>query len=152
MVCSRKSWRREALSSSPNVSIGDPDSDFSFKLTAWIPVPEWPVRPDMMSIVERDAFAGGLPGDARSRYEAIQRGRPGFVAVVPVNAMVCGGCRTGLTPNLVNQVMKGKEIITCESCSRILYIVPKPAEPASSNGANAVSTPAVTAEPPSTPV
>lgn len=91
---------------------------------------------------ERDAFFAGLPGDARSRYEAIQRGRPGFVAVVPINAMVCGGCRTGLTPNLVNQVMKGKEIMTCESCSRILYIVPKPAEPASPNSASAVPIPA----------
>jgi predicted nucleic acid-binding Zn-ribbon protein len=55
---------------------------------------------------------GRSSGDVRSRYESIQRGRPGFVAVVPMNAMVCGGCRTGLTPNLVNQVMKGKEIMT----------------------------------------
>jgi predicted nucleic acid-binding Zn-ribbon protein len=83
----------------------------------------------------RDSFAAGLPADARSRYEAIQRGRPGYAAVVPVNAMVCGGCRTGLTPNLVNQVMKGKEIVTCESCSRILFIVPKPVEPAVSSPA-----------------
>lgn len=100
---------------------------------------------------ERDGFAAGLASDARARYEAIQRGRMGFVAVVPVNAMVCGGCRTGLTPNLVNQVMKGKEIVTCESCSRILYIVPKPADPAPSMGANAVSTPVVSATPPSSP-
>lgn len=87
---------------------------------------------------QRDSFFLGLPGDVRSRYEAIQRGRPGFVAVVPVKNMVCGGCRTGLTPNLVNQVMKGKEIVTCDSCSRILYIVPKPAEPVSANGATSV--------------
>ena len=83
---------------------------------------------------EREAFVAGLPNDARARYEAIQRGRPGFLAVVPVKDMVCGGCRTGLTPNLVNPVMKGKEIVTCDSCSRILYIVPKPAEPATPNG------------------
>ncbi len=75
---------------------------------------------------ERDAFFSGLSAEARSRYEAIQRGRPGFVAVVPINNLVCGGCRTAITPNLLNQVMKGKEIITCEGCSRILYIVPKP--------------------------
>lgn len=78
---------------------------------------------------ERDAFFTSLPGDARSRYEAIHRGRPGFVAVVPVNAMVCGGCRTGLTPNLVNQVMKGKEIITCESCSGFFTLCPNPRSP-----------------------
>ncbi|MBK8574954.1 MAG: hypothetical protein IPN90_04470 [Elusimicrobia bacterium] len=84
---------------------------------------------------EREVFFAGLPVTARDRYEAIQRGRPGFVVVVPVNAMVCGGCRTGLTPNLVNQVMKGKEIITCESCSRISLwrlnrlIPPRPLDP-----------------------
>ena len=101
---------------------------------------------------EREAFSASLPGDARARYEAIQRGRPDFVAVVAVNAMVCGGCRTGLTPNLVNQVMKGKEIVTCESCSRILYIVPKPAAPSSPNGNSVVAPSVLTAEPPSASV
>lgn len=76
---------------------------------------------------ERDNFFAGLSTEARSRYDAIRRDRPGFVAVVPINEMVCGGCRTAITPNLLNQVMKGKEIITCEGCSRILYIIPKPA-------------------------
>jgi hypothetical protein len=78
---------------------------------------------------ERDAFAAGLPPLARERYEAIQRGRPGFSAVVPLLGMTCGGCRTGLTADVLNQVMKGKEIITCETCSRILYIVPAPPAP-----------------------
>jgi predicted nucleic acid-binding Zn-ribbon protein len=101
---------------------------------------------------ERESFAGGLSADVLSRYESIQRGRPGFVAVVPINAMVCGGCRTGLTPNLVNQVMKGKEIIHCESCSRILYIVQKPIDPATVSPADTVSAPAPAVLPPSTPV
>ena len=57
---------------------------------------------------ERESFAGGLSADVLSRYESIQRGRPGFVAVVPINAMVCGGCRTGLTPNL--DVYKRQEL------------------------------------------
>lgn len=74
---------------------------------------------------ERDAFAAGAPSDARARYDAIQRGRPEFVAVVPVNGMTCGGCRTQLTADTVNQAMKGKELVACESCSRLLYIVPQ---------------------------
>ncbi|HND64450.1 MAG TPA: C4-type zinc ribbon domain-containing protein [Elusimicrobiota bacterium] len=76
---------------------------------------------------ERDAFAAAAPADARSRYESVQRGRPGFVVVVPVNGMTCGGCRTLLTADTVNQAMKGKEIVACDSCSRLLFIVPKPA-------------------------
>jgi len=74
---------------------------------------------------ERDAFAAAIPSADRDRYEAIQRGRPGYASVVPVNNMICGGCRTTLTANTVNQAMKGKEIVACESCSRILYIVAK---------------------------
>jgi predicted nucleic acid-binding Zn-ribbon protein len=97
--------------------------------------------------VERDVFFAGLPADVRFRYEAIQRGRAGFVAVVPINDMVCGGCRTAITPNLLNQVMKGKEIITCEGCSRILYIVPKPPAPqAAPDSAPSPSGPAIVAE------
>jgi len=79
---------------------------------------------------ERDAFAAGLPIAARERYESIQRGRPGFQAVVPLQEMICGGCRTGLTASLLNEVMKGKDLVACESCSRILYIPPKPADAA----------------------
>jgi predicted nucleic acid-binding Zn-ribbon protein len=74
---------------------------------------------------ERDAFAAAIPADARARYEAIQRGRPEFMVIVPVNGMTCGGCRTLLTPDAVNQAMKGKELVSCESCSRLLYIVPQ---------------------------
>ncbi|MBK8872272.1 MAG: hypothetical protein IPN19_14865 [Elusimicrobia bacterium] len=96
---------------------------------------------------ERDAFFSGLPTEARSRYEAIQRGRPGFAAVVPINNLVCGGCRTAITPNLLNQVMKEKEIITCEGCSRILYIVAKPVAPVASLDSVSPSTgPAVVSE------
>jgi len=78
---------------------------------------------------ERDAFFSQLSPGTRSCYETTQRGRLGVSVVVPVVGMTCGGCRTGLTANVLNQVMKDKEIITCESCSRILYLVPKPPEP-----------------------
>jgi predicted nucleic acid-binding Zn-ribbon protein len=76
---------------------------------------------------ERAAFAAALLPGALRRYEEIQRGRPGFMALAPIQGMICGGCRTTLTANTVNQVMRAKELILCESCSRILYIPPKPA-------------------------
>lgn len=79
----------------------------------------------LAQMAERDAFAATCPPDARERYEAIQRGRVGFVAVVPVKDMTCGGCRTRLTADTVNQAMKGKDLVACDSCSRILFIPPK---------------------------
>lgn len=79
---------------------------------------------------ERDAFAESLPRDIRDRYEGVHRGRRGFAAVVPIKGMICGGCRTTLPPQTLNDVMKGKDIVVCEGCSRILYI--PPSEPVAS--------------------
>lgn len=76
---------------------------------------------------ERDAFAATLPEAARRRYDTVRRGRPGFAALAQAKDMTCFGCRTHLPPDVVNNVMKGKDVILCESCSRILYILPAPA-------------------------
>lgn len=75
---------------------------------------------------ERDAFARSLPPAVLQAYENIQRGRPGAVVVVPIKGSICGGCRTTLPPNVINQVMKGKELISCDTCSRLLYIPSAP--------------------------
>lgn len=78
---------------------------------------------------EREAFFRGLPEDVCGPYESIRRGRPSFSVLSEVKGMICGGCRTTLTPDVVNQVMKGKGLVSCESCSRILFIRPVPAAP-----------------------
>jgi predicted nucleic acid-binding Zn-ribbon protein len=78
---------------------------------------------------ERNAFAAEVPADARGRYEAIRRGRDGFQGLALVSNMTCGGCRTVLPPTVVNEIMKGKDLVSCETCSRILYIAPKPVSP-----------------------
>ena len=77
---------------------------------------------------EREAFFQTLPEDVRRPYEAVRRGRTSFSALAEVKGMACLGCRTKIPPDVVNQVMKGKEIIVCESCSRLLYILPAASE------------------------
>jgi predicted nucleic acid-binding Zn-ribbon protein len=77
---------------------------------------------------ERDAFAATLPADAVRRYDAVRRGR----AEAEVKDMICQGCRRRLTADVVNSVMKAKDVVNCESCSRILYIRPAPAAAAAS--------------------
>jgi predicted nucleic acid-binding Zn-ribbon protein len=76
---------------------------------------------------ERDSFAASLPEEARRRYDTVRRGRAEFSALAEVRGMICLGCRTTLPPDVVNNVMKGKQMLLCETCSRILYILPAPA-------------------------
>lgn len=78
---------------------------------------------------DRDAFAASVPADAKARYDAIRRGREDFQVLTLATNMTCGGCRTHLPPTVINEVMKGKDLVSCDTCSRILYIAPKPVSP-----------------------
>lgn len=85
---------------------------------------------------ERNGFFDGLPEDVRGPYESVRRGRSDFSVLAEVKGMICQGCRTTLPPDVVNQVLKGKALVSCDSCSRILFIRPAPS-PAAPSGAPA---------------
>jgi len=78
---------------------------------------------------DRDAFFETLPNLVRTPYDALRRGRRGVLVVVPVKGGICGGCRMTLPPSVINDAMKGADLVTCESCSRILYHIPAPSAP-----------------------
>jgi len=69
---------------------------------------------------ERTDYVAQLPGDLLSKYDFIRESRQGF-AVVPIEGENCGGCQIVLRPQIINDVCKNQDIITCDSCSRILY-------------------------------
>lgn len=46
----------------------------------------------------------------------------GGKAIVPVIANVCGGCSMNVTTQTLNELMGGKDLVFCRSCSRILYL------------------------------
>ena len=56
-----------------------------------------------------------------STYERIIKGLRGL-ALVKVKDYACQGCFMSVTPQVVNEIKMQEEIITCESCARILYI------------------------------
>lgn len=59
-------------------------------------------------------------------YERIARGRKGM-ALAPVLADgTCGGCHVRMRPQAFNELMTNEQILTCESCYRILYYSPEP--------------------------
>ncbi len=73
------------------------------------------------------AFAT-LPARMASVYDRLaQRSRDGIAVAEVVNGS-CSACYMHLRPQVQLNVKKGDEIITCENCTRIMYIAPKEAE------------------------
>ena len=68
----------------------------------------------------RDAAAEPVPADIMKVFNHIRsRGKPD--AVVPVVDGHCGSCQMTLSPAMIAEVAKLKNLATCESCQRILY-------------------------------
>ncbi|HVF46739.1 MAG TPA: C4-type zinc ribbon domain-containing protein [Pyrinomonadaceae bacterium] len=68
-----------------------------------------------------------LPARLASVYDRLaQRSRDGIAVAEVVNGS-CSACYMQLRPQIQLEVKKGDEIITCESCTRILYIAPREA-------------------------
>lgn len=69
-----------------------------------------------------------LPAVLASVYDRMaQRSRDGIAVAEVVNGS-CSACYMQLRPQVQLNVKKGDEIIICESCSRIMYIVPRESE------------------------
>ncbi len=58
------------------------------------------------------------------RYKRIREKKDG-VAIVPVAHGFCGGCNIALPPQLINDVLKGEDLVACRNCLRILYLKEK---------------------------
>ncbi len=76
---------------------------------------------------QRQAVTPGVQREALTLYERILASRDGL-ALVPLLESSCGGCHMVQPPQIVNEVHLKSHLVTCESCSRILYL-----EPASSS-------------------
>jgi predicted nucleic acid-binding Zn-ribbon protein len=68
----------------------------------------------------RDAAAEPVPADIMKVFNHI-RSRGKADAVVPVVDGHCGSCQITLSPAMIAEVTKLKNLAMCESCQRILY-------------------------------
>jgi uncharacterized protein len=70
---------------------------------------------------ERAALASVLEPRLLKKYESIaaQEGGVGMVAVL---SGWCGGCRNNVPPHFLSRIREG-QVVTCERCHRILYLV-----------------------------
>ncbi len=78
---------------------------------------------------KREEVFQTLPKQLASVYDRMaQRSRDGIAVAAVVNGS-CSACFMSLRPQVQVEVKRGDQIITCESCTRILY-VPRQAEEA----------------------
>lgn len=75
-----------------------------------------------MAQLERDrqTIVPDVDRKSLSTYEQILEIREGL-ALVPLVKDACGGCNRRMPPQVVNQVYLKAQLVTCESCARILY-------------------------------
>ncbi|MBI3650569.1 MAG: hypothetical protein HY231_05920 [Acidobacteria bacterium] len=71
----------------------------------------------------RQELVVSISTEMLSTYERMARTRRGQ-ALSAVRDGICSACRVKVRPKLFSDVRKGDQLITCESCGRILYYRP----------------------------
>ena len=70
---------------------------------------------------QAEQLRGQTDQEALRSYERLTRSRPGS-ALVEVKARVCHGCYTTLTKQQENLLMRGADIVYCDTCGRMLML------------------------------
>jgi len=69
----------------------------------------------------RQQLAAKISKPLFAAYDRLARGKRGQALAVVSNEGICMGCRVKVRPKVFSDVRRGTEMITCESCGRILY-------------------------------
>ena len=70
----------------------------------------------------REELVGDVPPALLKQYEQMREHLQG-VAIVAVSGSVCAGCHVSVPSTSLARIRRGNEIIKCESCRRILYLI-----------------------------
>jgi predicted nucleic acid-binding Zn-ribbon protein len=82
---------------------------------------------------EREEVFVGLPKPMSALYSRIGARIRDGVAVAEARNRSCTACFMSLRPQMMAEIRRGEEIITCDNCGRILYVAPP--EPAKADAA-----------------
>ncbi|MGB8769666.1 MAG: C4-type zinc ribbon domain-containing protein [Candidatus Korobacteraceae bacterium] len=77
---------------------------------------------------QRRQLRVNITDDTLRHYDRVLKLRRSALAAVHDDQM-CSVCRVILRPQVFQDVMRGEEIVYCDSCQRILYFVPPPPKP-----------------------
>jgi len=69
----------------------------------------------------RDALAGTLDRALLKQYEQVRRARRGVGLVEIVDNQRCGGCSVRLPIHVIQKARRGRGVVRCPSCGRILW-------------------------------
>ena len=72
-------------------------------------------------VKDRAELVAPLDASARSLYEELMKKKSGR-AVALLIGQTCGGCRVTLPSGKAQQVRRGRELVTCTNCERILVV------------------------------
>lgn len=84
---------------------------------------------------EREQVFASLPKPLSSMYQRISKRIRDGVAVAEARNGACTACFMALRPQMMSEVRRGREVITCDNCNRILYYVPTDSSTANSSSA-----------------
>lgn len=73
---------------------------------------------------ERDEVFANLPKQMSGLYTRIKTRIRDGVAVAEARNRSCTACFMSLRPQVMAEIRRGEEVITCDNCGRILYFVP----------------------------
>lgn len=70
---------------------------------------------------QRKQMLTGLEGSFLRQYERTLEHKDGL-AIVALDGVTCGGCYMNVTQQKINLIKMHEEIVTCDMCTRILYL------------------------------
>lgn len=70
---------------------------------------------------ERERLFASLPPGVKSQYQRIAARIRDGVALAEARNGSCSACFIALRPQVMAEVRRGEEIVTCDNCNRILY-------------------------------
>ena len=73
---------------------------------------------------EREEVFANLPKQMSTLYSRIKARIRDGVAVAEARNRSCTACFMSLRPQVMAEIRRGEEVITCDNCGRILYYVP----------------------------
>ena len=74
--------------------------------------------------VERERLISELPKATSALYKRIAARIRDGVAMAEARNGACTACYMALRPQIMSEVRRGQEVITCDNCNRILYYAP----------------------------
>src|SRR3989441_8229244 len=76
------------------------------------------------SRAERERVFNALPKTMSALYNRISARIRDGIAMAEARNGACAACFMALRPQVMAQVRRGEEVVTCDNCNRILYFVP----------------------------